>query len=323
MTKKYQENSLSESYSRNLIRGNVRGNLGINSAVRLSAIYGVGVDRLEVLRRINRENKFRFWWYIIFGTLALVLLCLWPTSWLSVIETFVLMINIDFVARGRVCGIYFGIVDCLVYIVICTMAGLWGEVIRMCIINIPLNIMAIINWSKNLKAQQKNKYEQKSIEIKRLKTNGWFICFAVFAVSGVVGYFFLGWLGTTSLIISSITFAIGILTKILSAQRYMESYIFSILNNLISLALWVSVLITIVIAGSSVANEPVQMLNVVLSLVSNIYSYFLWKDMYRKRTVNGGTILNKRPVKINKVVKLRRTYKNLYWDKQVDINKNS
>ena len=323
MTKIYKENNLSESYSRHLIRGSVRGNLGINSAVRYSAIYGEGIDRLEVLRRINKENKFRFWWYIIFSVLAVACLCIWHdslSSWLSVLETFVLMINIDLVSRGKVAGIYVGIADCILYIIISAFTGLWGEVIKMCVINIPLNIVAIISWSKNLKKQKTaSKYaEQKSIDVKRLTYKGWLVNAAVFAVTAVVGYFFLGWLGTTSLIISAISLAIGVLSKVLSGWRYMESYIVSIVGNLISLALWASVLIEIITSGAAVSEQPVQILNVFVALSSNIYSYFLWRGMYRKRVVNGGTLLNMRPVKIKKVVKLRRIYRELYWDKSKD-----
>lgn len=316
MTKNYKRNNLSENYSRNLIRGNVTGNLSINSAYRFSAIYGDEADRLKVLRKLQKEKSFRLWWYLIFGISALVCLIFFPRSWLSVIEVFVLMVNIDLVSRGKVLGIYVGILDCLIYITICAMTGLWGEVLKMAIINIPLNIVAIINWTKNLKKQSKSK--DQSIDIKKLNKKSFTICLITFVVAAVAGYFFLKFLNTASLIISTISLAIGVIAKVLSGQRYMEAYQVMMLGNFISLALWISIIIS-----GSVGEAPVQIVMCLANLTDSIYSYFLWRGMYRKKKVNGGKLLARRNVKINKVIKLRRMYKDLYWDKEVDVNKNS
>ena len=313
-----KRNNYSENYTRHLIRGNVTGNLSINSALRFSAVYGEGVDRLQVLRAIQKENRFRFWWYLIFGLLTIGCLIWQPSAWLSVFEVFILMVNIDLVARGKVAGLYIAVFDCLLYIAICSISGLWGEVIKMVAIYIPLNIVAIVNWTKNIKSQSKNKYESKSIQIRRLSAKGWAICACVFVAVGVGGYFFLGWLKTTSLIISSIAFAIGIVCKYLSGQRYIEAYPINMVSNVISIALWVTTFIT---EGDPTA--MVQIVAMVACLIDSIYGYFLWKGMYRKEKVNGGKVLVKRKVSINRVIKLRRMYRNLYWDKQTDTSKNS
>ncbi len=315
MTKNYSKSNLSQNYTRHLVRGNVTGNLSINSAVRFSAIYGDETDRLKILKKIQKEKTFRFWWYIIFAVAAIVCLGFFPSSYLSVIQMFVLMINIDLLSRGKVIGIYVGILDCLLYITICSMSGLWGEVIKMAAINIPLNIVAIINWTRNLKKQSG---KEQSIDIKKLTKKSFAICVVTFLMALVSGYFFLKYLNTASLIISTISLAIGIISKILSGQRYMEAYAVMIVGNVISLALWISML-----TSGSADGAPVQIVMYLANLSDSIYSYFLWRGMYRKKTVNGGKLLAKRKIKINKVIKLRRVYKNLYWNKEVDINKNS
>lgn len=303
-----EENSLSDNYTRHLIRGNVTGNLGINSALRFSAIYGEGVDRMQVLRRLHKENTFRFWWYLIFGLASIVCLICQPASWLSVIEIFILMVNIDLVARGKVAGLYVAIVDCIFYIVISSFSGLWGEVIKMACIYIPLNVVAIISWSKNLKAQKKGTNSNMTIQIRRLNAKGWIICAIGFLVLTVGGYFFLGWLNTTSLIMSTLAFSMGIINKCLSGQRYLESYPVNIANNIISTTLWLT---TFIITNNPTAIVPILMK--LASLVDSIYGYILWKGMYRAEKVNGGKILSKREVNIKRVIKLRRMYKNLYW----------
>ena len=56
---------------------------------------------------------------------------------------------------------------------------------------------------------------------------------------------------------------------------------------------------------------------------NDIYAYGLWKGMYRKVAINGGVILAMRKVNIKKIAKLRRRFRSLKWDKEVDITKNS
>ena len=55
----------------------------------------------------------------------------------------------------------------------------------------------------------------------------------------------------------------------------------------------------------------------------DIYAYDLWKAMYRKVAINGGVILAQRKVNIKKIIKLRRQFKNLHWNKKIDMAKNS
>lgn len=317
-----QNTSTNTNYrnSQYLIRANVTGNLGITSAMRYKAIYGEDIDRYQVLRVLHRENTFRFWWYLIGLIATVVNLCLYPSSWLACIEVVVLMLNIDFLCRGKVIGIYLGILDCLIYIAICSMTGLWGEVIKMCAINIPLNVWAIISWTKNIKEQTKNGTKTKSstIEIRKLSTKGYLVSALVFVVACVGGYFLLRALGTTSLILSTIAFAFGLICKVLATLRYKESYYFVIIKDLIAIALWISVLVT---SGPASAIGP--MILVLISLSDGIYGLIFWKQMYRQNTVNGGRILAKRKVNIKRIIKLRRMYKNLYWNKEVDISKNS
>ena len=304
-----------------MIKANVTGNLGITSATRYQTIYGEGMDRFQALRAIHRENAFRFWWYLIGIVATIVNMCFFPQSWLASLEVIILMLNIDFVCRGKVIGIYLGILDCLFYIAVCSFAGLWGEVIKMVAINIPLNIVAIISWTKNIKSQQKSGASSQSdtIEIRKLSLKGYLIYAAVFVASCVGGYFLLGALNTSSLIISTIAFGIGIIAKILGSFRYKESYIVYIVKDLIQITLWISLWLA---AGPGEAIGP--MIMTLVSFTDSIYGYIFWRQLYRQTSINGkGTLYAKRPVKIKNIIKLRHMYKDLYWDKEVDVNRNS
>ena len=310
--------NLSNAYSKNLIRGNVTGNLGITSAVRYKAIYGEDVNKYDALRMLHRENTFRFWWYLLASIATLVNIIIYPESWLASLEIFTLMLNIDFVCRGKVIGIYLGILDCIFYIVVCSLSGLWGEVIKMCAISIPFNVVAIISWTKNIKKKTTGSGDDASrIEIRKMTAKTYLICFSVLAAGLVGGYFLLDALGTSSIIISTISLAVGIVYKFLSSFRYKESYYWAIITCLIGTALWVSM---IFIKGPATAIAPTIMY--LANLSNSIYGLIFWNGLYREKSINGGRLLAKRKIRIKNIIKLRRMYKNLYFKEQVNIEQN-
>ncbi|MBQ8468696.1 MAG: nicotinamide mononucleotide transporter [Clostridia bacterium] len=320
MAQNTRKSDLSSSYSRNLIKGNVTGNLGITSAVRYQKIYGEGVDQFDVIRMLHRENAFRFWWYLLTIVATLANIIIFPQSWLASLEIFILILNIDFVCRGKVIGIYLGILDCVFYIVVCSLSGLWGEVIRMAAINIPLNILAIVNWTKNIKKKKTNATSAESsstIEVRKLTKKAYLIYSAILVASCVGGYFLLNALGTSSIVMSTILFGVGIVYKLLSSFRYKESYIMAIISCLLGTGLWVTM---IFIKGPADAIAPTIMY--VANLADAIYGLIFWNGLYRESNINGGKLFAKRKVKIKNIIKLRRMYKNLYFDESVNIEQN-
>jgi len=81
-------------------------------------------------------------------------------------------------------------------------------------------------------------------------------------------------------------------------------------------------IINITTTGFNLLELPV-ILGMVACLINSFYGYSMWKTMYRKIAVNGGEVLAMRKIKVNKIIKLRRQYQKLIWDKKIDINKNS
>ena len=57
--------------------------------------------------------------------------------------------------------------------------------------------------------------------------------------------------------------------------------------------------------------------------INLIYAYIMWKALYRRVAIIGGIILSKRNISIKRVIKIRRKFKNLHWNKEIDIAKNS
>lgn len=325
----YQDDN--STYSQKLIRGKVTATEGVHNFDNMKLSYGsIGANRIDVLRALQKENKFRIIWYVVFGVLAAVCLGLdfrnWQ-AWFNVADLIILMINIDLVSRGKIVGIYIGLIECFMYIYICYVTGLYGEIIKMCALNIPLNIFSIISWTKSLKEQKKKKYsdakEESSVVIKKLKAKS-YIWIALGSVVLYVGFYFgLKAIGSNALIFSTAVLTLTVFAKILSGLRYKENYLFSLAAGILSTLMWIEVIVTSAKSGSFDYSILLMVLNSLAIVTNDIQGYSIWKAMYRKIAVNGGEVFAMRKMNIKKIVKLRHQYQKLVWNEKVDTDKNS
>ncbi len=325
----YQDDN--STYSQKLIRGKVTATEGVHNFDNMKLSYGsIGANRIDVLRALQKENKFRIIWYVVFGVLAAVCLGLdfrnWQ-AWFNVADLIILMINIDLVSRGKIVGIYIGLIECFMYIYICYVTGLYGEIIKMCALNIPLNIFSIISWTKSLKEQKKKKYsdakEESSVVIKKLKAKS-YIWIALGSVVLYVGFYFgLKAIGSNALIFSTAVLTLTVFAKILSGLRYKENYLFSLAAGILSTLMWIEVIVTSAKSGSFDYSILLMVLNSLAIVTNDIQGYSIWKAMYRKIAVNGGEVFAMRKMNIKRIVKLRHQYQKLVWNEKVDTEKNS
>lgn len=325
----YQDDN--STYNQKLIRGKVTATEGVHNFDNMKLSYGsIGANRIDVLRALQKENKFRIIWYVVFGVLAAVCLGLdfrnWQ-AWFNVADLLILMINIDLVSRGKIVGIYIGLIECFMYIYICYVTGLYGEIIKMCALNIPLNIFSIISWTKSLKEQKKKKYsdakEESSVVIKKLKAKS-YIWIALGSVVLYVGFYFgLKAIGSNALIFSTAVLTLTVFAKILSGLRYKENYLFSLAAGILSTLMWIEVIVTSAKSGSFDYSILLMVLNSLAIVTNDIQGYSIWKAMYRKIAVNGGEVFAMRKMNIKKIVKLRHQYQKLVWNEKVDTDKNS
>lgn len=328
MKKSTNKGYLYQNYQRNLIRATVSTNVGINNRERLVNAYGEDVDRIELLNRLKRQSKFTIAWFIIFFTLGIVCFAFDLNGWLNVLDLFIVMFNIYLLSKGKVSGIIVGIIECFVYAVIAFKTQLFGEVIKVLAISVPLNTVALINWIIKLKKKKKGKKynessasDQEDITVKKLKKKSILLYLLLAVVIAVASYFFLKYAlnQSTALILSSISLTMMVVGKLLTAQQYMDSYVVFIASDIICLCMWLQTLITTPFEFSSIT----MLVYYAACLSNDLFGYFSWKGMYRRLVVNGGVLLAMRDIKINKIAKVKRQYKGLHWDKDVDISKNS
>ena len=324
--KNYDKSELYQNYQRNLIKATVASNIGINNYDRLIKSYGTSANRIEILSRIRKQSKFTIYWFSIFIILGIVCLFLDPSGWFNVFDLYFLMINIYLVSRGKLIGIYIGILECFIYAYICYKTQLYGEIIKDLLVFVPLNILSIVKWTNNIKQQKKEKYlshkdDEEDIIIKKLSIKQKIFSILSLILITIGSYFVLKYVFNqeNALILSAISLAVSILSKVLTAGRYMDSYAGYISCDIICLLMWVQTLFQTGLQLSQIT----MIVYYLACLTNDAYAYGLWKNMYRKVAVNGGVLLALRRVKIKKIIKLRRQYQGLKWNKDVDINKNS
>ncbi|MBP3581824.1 MAG: nicotinamide mononucleotide transporter [Clostridia bacterium] len=313
-----------QNYQRNLINVTTATNIGINNHDRLVKAYGSTANRIEVLNMLRKQSKFTIYWFIIFGLLGIACLVIDINGWFQVFDLYLVMVNIYLVARGKLIGIALGIVECCIYAFICFKSQLFGEVIKVMCISVPLNIFSLISWKLASKKKEKDKFNTKKdddVVIRKLNKKLKLVFGgALVGCSGLAFLLLKFVIGQeNALLLSSIALAITIVGKILTARKYVESYILFLCGNIICLLMWGQTMIE-----SGVNLSDLSMTVYYLACFSfDVYAYELWKSMYRRVAINGGVILAKRKVKITRIIKLRRRYKNLHWNKEVDVAKNS
>ena len=234
------------------------------------------------------------------------------------------MLNIYLVAKRKVIGIYVGLLECVVYGLICLFNGLYGEVINAFLLYTPIYIYDIVSWTISLKKQKENNVSSEDDnELKVHKLSKKQLTFYVLSTIAifVASYALLKYVikQENALIFSALSMAISIIGEIMIARCFMESYIPLFLGELVGLLIWVQTMIE-----TSITMESITMIVYYFATISNnLYGHFLWKDIYRKVAIKHGVLLNKRKVNIKKIIKLKRQFRSLHWDKKVDMNKNS
>ena len=209
-------------------------------------------------------------------------------------------------------------------------SGLWGEVIKNLLICVPLNVITIVKWTNSLRKQKYEKFSSKKEDddiIVRKLTKSEILKFFVLGLFIFAGCYTLlkyilpliGIVQDKALILGALSLTISILGKILTSRQNMEAWILCISGAVICLLMW----------GESIITEGFDLSQIsmivyyIACLTNDIYAYSLWKSMYRKIAVNGGKILALRKVNIRRIIKLKRQFRSLHWDKRIDMEKNS
>lgn len=221
-----------------------------------------------------------------FQSLTVFEWCLWLGSLIAIVLSFVLAHNTDylnlaaslvgasaliFFAKGNVLGQFIMIVFGVLYAIISYTFAYYGEMITYLGMTLPCCVASIISWLKN--SFQGNHSE---VKINTLKKREYPIIFAITAAVTVAFYFILRALGTSNLLVSTLSVFTSFSAAALSIRRspfYALAYMF---NDFVLIVLWSMA------TAQNAAYLPVVICFSVFA-VNDLYGLINWQRLKRKQ----------------------------------------
>ena len=306
-------------------------------------------ERAEILHVLKKYSLFDILWYSVFFVFGMVCIAIFYDDWtiyLTVGELFIYLFYANLIARGKVLGIWLNFVDCLMYGAISFITGAYGELFKTMVISNIFNIYGVISWTKQGNNNNDKKIKDKAkeqddkninieknkpingsvklapkqsneLQVRALSVKMLVILVVLYIVSTVGVYFVLDLVNTTYAYLGAITFTASMFNKYLSMARYKESWWVSLLGSSVLVVMWTLILVSGVKANGDWTALPVLGTNIA-SLVNTVNGIIIWNKLYKRTIINGGEYLAMRPVKVNRIIKLKRKYAHLKWTEKTD-----
>lgn len=191
-------------------------------------------------------------------------------GWLSSLASLIGVTALIFVAKGDVTGQALTIVFSVLYGIISFKFRYYGEMITYMFMSAPAAFVTLIAWLKH-------PYTEHEVKVDKLSKGK--LCFTIVAsiIITIIFYFILSALGTTNLIVSTIsilTSSFACILLILRSPYYAIAYS---TNDIVLIILWV--LATI----ENIEYLP-MILCFIMFLANDLYGFYNWRRM-RKRQV--------------------------------------
>jgi nicotinamide mononucleotide transporter PnuC len=193
------------------------------------------------------------------------------SNYLSLLASLVGATSLIFCSKGNPIGEALIIVFSLLYAYISYSYAYYGEMITYLGMSAPMAIFALVSWLKNPYNGNKSEVRVNKISAKE----GVFLVFLTALVT-VVFYFILGFLGTSNLLISTVSVTTSFFAVYLTARRsayYALAYAF---NDLVLIILWIMATI-----------DNLSYVSVIVCFVAflanDLYGFYNWRRMERRQ----------------------------------------
>lgn len=185
------------------------------------------------------------------------------------IMTLTSSLNLVLGAKGKIAGLYFAIINSLLYAINCMGIPLYGEVMYNLIYSIPVSTIAIITWKKNLSQSGEVKFRTMTPKIIALT--------ALVTIIGVFGYMqILSWMGGNLPFMDSLTTVVSVVASFLYLMRYSEQWAMWAIVNALSIIMWIMVFLQ----GDSSALLIIIMKTI--NFINSTYGFLNWRKIARK-----------------------------------------
>ncbi|MGF2616398.1 nicotinamide mononucleotide transporter [Rossellomorea vietnamensis] len=213
-------------------------------------------------------------WLGLFTAVNVYLFFAWDDTFLGFVTSISGMLCVVLVAKGKISNYYFGIVQTATYAYISYGYGLYGETMLNALFYFPAQFVGLYLWSKH---KVKDDIKGEDVQIKSLSTKGWAYTIVSSIILVILYGILLKALGGKSIWIDSSTTILSIIAQILMLKRITEQWLFWIAVNILSIALWVTALVT------QGGNDLSMLVMWTAFLVNSVYGYVNWRKLGLKQ----------------------------------------
>ena len=176
-----------------------------------------------------------------------------------------------FTAKGNPVAQYLSILFAACYSIVSYQSKYYGEMLIYLFLMIPIHIGCIVSWLKNRKNP-----DAAEVKINTLTRREYFLLAVGDLAATTAFYFLLRALGTSELIVSTISLVSSVSAAYLMLRRSEYYAVCFIANDIILLVLW----------GIRVAVDPAcipTLITFVIFLINDVYGFIAWKRRKREQ----------------------------------------
>lgn len=177
-------------------------------------------------------------------------------------------LNLVLGAKGKIEGLYFAIINCLLYSYQCMDVKLYGEVMYNMLFSIPISAIAIYLWNKNKDDSGNVNFKVMPVKVMILSFIATFICVILYARV-------LNLLGGNLAFMDSLTTVVSVIASILYLMRFSEQWLMWVAVNALSIIMW------IMVYASGDKSALILIVMKSTNLLNCLYGYYNW----RKNTI--------------------------------------
>ncbi|MBE7081202.1 MAG: nicotinamide mononucleotide transporter [Clostridiales bacterium] len=192
-------------------------------------------------------------------------------KYLNMIASLVGTTALIFCAKGNPLGQAFMIIFASLYAYISLSFKYYGEMITYLGMSLPMSIVAFISWLKN-----PSKESKAEVKVNTLSKKEMLFGFIVALVVTVIFYFIMRELGTSNLVISTVSITTSFFAAYLTFRRCEYFALAYALNDIVLIIMWIMATI-----------KNISYISVIICflvfLVNDTYSYLNWKKMKERQ----------------------------------------
>lgn len=180
------------------------------------------------------------------------------------IMTITSSLNLVFGAKGKIAGLYFAIINSVLYAINCYNLSLYGEVMYHVLYSIPVSAIAIYTWSKNQSQNGEVEFRNMSLKMIVISFGG--------TLLGVYLYMLLlKALGGYLPFMDSLTTVVGVVASMLYLFRYSEQWAMWAIVNALAIVMWI-----MVYQGGDDSALLIILMNII-NLLNAVYGLVNWR----------------------------------------------